>query len=220
MDSDAVDSAATRLANLLQTPADLHQVCALRVPLLGSDPLFFFSLQVEGLRARVAAERASKEAQLKGAMRHHLDSANFALYLMKHSLEEFDNVTSNFAQVERLVTQSQAQMSAYPLIKTVYETHRNFATTLQLCNDLVALPERIKRVEQLLEEDSKNLLRAHNMMYTYIEIYKLEQLRDETFARINGASSTSERSKKELTEHFAGVQMVADQFEQASEREN
>lgn len=89
--------------------------------------------------------------------------------------------------------------------------HRNFQQTEEMVNNLLELDSKISMIENMLEEDSRDILGpAPNILIIHYLLNQLETFRNQT---MHQAKKSSAKSRSELTRWFERLVHVIEAFD-------
>ena len=187
---DALDAAISRVQQSLSTSQSLAQL--------------------ESVRLRVASEMATKDAQLKTAVRNHLDSATSVTALVGQAQSLLGSVAKNLSSVTALSNQSLSLVNDYAALRDLHNLYTRLASARTTARSLRTVDEKVNEIRALIEADTKNIMNARYILYVFMVLCDLESFRERS---LRDASRLSPEVVASLRARFVGVWEVSAQYE-------
>ncbi|KAI9365490.1 exocyst complex component Sec6-domain-containing protein [Zopfochytrium polystomum] len=191
LESEAIEAAIVRVQELLRHPDDLVKLGA--------------------LRKKMAAERASIDAQLRTAVELQLEDAQSGLNNLDHVKAATAQVRKNLTGIQALWDNPSGQIKNYEQIKKISRTHQNFLATKEMVLQFQKLNSQVERLQGLLQEDARRGDgSSENLLYIHYQLQQLETFKCTTMARSSGASADLLVS---LQSYFRPLDALVEAFE-------
>ncbi|KAJ3211678.1 SNARE-binding exocyst subunit S6 [Dinochytrium kinnereticum] len=191
-ETEAREAAVFRIQEILKHPDDLVNKLAL-------------------VRKKLAAERASIDAQLRTAVETQLEEIQHGMDVLNFSEKETSQIQTNLSSIDSLWSTSKNNISNYSRIKTISRTHQNFVATKILVEQLQKLNTQISRVQKILRDDSSNPdSTGENLLFVHYQLQMLEAFRDNTLRK---SRSSPDDVLDTLRNYFERVDDISEAFE-------
>jgi len=179
---EALQNAANKIAQVLQRPEQLAQI----------DQLRFHYLKNE----------VSLNTQLNTAVTTQLKEVKYQLDRLTECLNILEQIKTNYSNVYQLSKDCQNLIPHYDLIQEVNVTRNNLLETKRELNNVLTIPQKIKKIRKLLSDDI-NILKVHQ------KLRELEQMRDAILIQTRNYPD----QQKQLTELFADIGQLSEDFD-------
>ncbi|KJE94199.1 hypothetical protein CAOG_004879 [Capsaspora owczarzaki ATCC 30864] len=179
-EADAAETAAKRIAQLLQRPEQLDKVSE--------------------HRRRLLREKESVDARLRTALQTQVDDIRSGLELLHASIQNIRQVRGNLASVDTLCKSSRALGLDASEFKQVNDARKTLIKTRKNLDRIYVVPQTVKQLKIAMDAEDCNLL------YIYENLSALEFIRDELLYHARHLSDEHEA----LQWYFAEVDTLSD----------
>ncbi|KAK1232128.1 SNARE-binding exocyst subunit S6 [Marasmius sp. AFHP31] len=188
----ATVSAAQAIGEYLQAPDDLVKVAA--------------------YKKKLEKEKASIDARLKNGVKEQLQATREGLRKLLSTRVNVQGVKEEMVLMENEFNDPQNRVATFDQISRVSTVHRNFEQTEEMVNNLLEMNSKLNMLEDMLEEDSQNILGpAPNLLVIHYILNQLETFRNQT---MHQAKKASAKSRETLARWFERLNTVIEAFDQ------
>ena len=207
----ATVSAAQAIGEYLQAPDDLVKVAAYKKK-LEKEKASIDSRLKSGVKEQLQATREGLRKLL--STRANVQGIKEEMVLMENEFNDPQNRVATFDQISRVCIDLRSPSTSLFSCGRVQVSmvHRNFEQTEEMVNNLLEMNSKLNMLEDMLEEDSQNILGpAPNLLVIHYIINQLETFRNQT---MHQAKKASAKSRETLARWFERLNTVIEAFDQ------
>jgi exocyst complex component 3 len=191
-----------KLAELLRQPDDLDKIPA--------------------LKAEFARKKAAIDAQLRLGLQEQLNVTQSGMTSISDGQRTVELIKAEMQKIDKLCAEAQNQITDFPHINLVSQTHRNFSLVETMKNDIDEFGNRLLYLEELLKEDDADLETQPNLLAIHYELTKLRDIKDSALDQVKRAGEAGEELVNNLTlstgatlqEYFAQLTGAVEWFDE------
>ncbi|KAL2889011.1 Exocyst complex component sec6 [Ceratocystis lukuohia] len=172
-----MDSAASKLNELLRHPEDLDKIIS--------------------LKQEFTRKKAAVDSQLRSGLREQLETTQNGMTGLTDSHKVVQLIKEEMAKIDRLCSESQNMIRDLNTINLVSQAHRNFGAVEKMRKNLESFNERLIAIEQMLLENDDDMDNMPNLLPVHYELTQLRNIRDDALEQIQRAEDTSLQSTLE-----------------------
>ncbi|KAK7466403.1 SNARE-binding exocyst subunit S6 [Stygiomarasmius scandens] len=185
-------SAAQAIGEYLQAPDDLAKITA--------------------YKKKLEKEKASIDARLKSGVKEQLQATREGLRKLLSTRANVQSIKDEMVLVDKECSDPQNKVATFDQISRVSMVHRNFEQTEEMVNNLLEMNSKLNMLEDMLEEDSADILGpAPNLLVIHYILKQLEAFRNQT---MHQAKKASPSSRTTLARYFERLNTVIEAFDQ------
>lgn len=186
-----IDASTAKLAELLRHPEDLEKIAA--------------------LKADFSHKKAAVDGQLRAGLKEQLEITQSGMTSISDSQRIVNQIKEEMMNIDKLCAESQDMIKDFPNINIVSQIHRNFQQVQEMKTSLETFNQRIDYIEDLLQEDERDLDEQPRLLEIHYELTQLRDFRDEALSEIRQASDSS--FETQLLDYFNRLDDVVDLFD-------
>ncbi len=180
-----------RISDVLRTPEDLDKIAA--------------------YKADFSRKKTDTDARLREGLKEHLETTQSGMSTLSEGQKLVGQIREEMKSIHDLCEQAQAIRKDFPQIDYLARVHRNFEATKAMQSGLASFNDDVAAVEQLLQEDDKDLENQPNLLEAHMRLTRLRDFRDEAMDQIKKARDTS--LEQTLIDWFQGLDPVIELFD-------
>ncbi|KAF9531774.1 exocyst complex component sec6 [Crepidotus variabilis] len=185
-------SAAQAIGEYLQSPDDLVKVSA--------------------FRKKLEKEKASIDTRLKIGVKEQLQATRLGLKRFLSTRENVQALKDEMITIEKECEDPSVRVATFDQISRVSMVHRNFETTEEMVNNLLAMGAQLDDIEHMLAADKREIIGpAPNLLIIHYQLNQLERFRNQTLHEAKKASPSSQAT---LTRWFERLNKVIAEFDE------
>ncbi|KAK9470342.1 exocyst complex component Sec6-domain-containing protein [Dipodascopsis tothii] len=189
--ADFADSATSRLGELLRYPDDL--------------------LKIPALRESIARDKAAIDLQLKSGVQSQLEITTNGLRNLRHSQDLMESLKEQIMAIDRQCANADSMIPNFSQIHKISTVRRNFRAVDEIIQKLKDLPDKIRHIEELMEQDGRNTFDPMpNFLAIHYHLYQLHDFRDRA---LNQAKESSEDAVRTLSNYFGRLNDLLEEFD-------
>ncbi|KAF8159640.1 exocyst complex component sec6 [Crassisporium funariophilum] len=186
-------SAAQAIGEYLQSPDDLVKVSA--------------------FRKKLEKEKASIDTRLKNGVKEQLQATRLGLKKFLSTRENVQAIKDEMVTIEKDCEDPSIRVATFDQISRVSMVHRNFESTEEMVNNLLAMAAQLDDLEDMLASDSREVIGpAPNLLVIHYQLNQLERFRNQTMHQAKKASSASQNTLARWFERLNKVIVAFDQY--------
>eukprot|EP00042_Codosiga_hollandica_P032137 m.201012 g.201012 ORF g.201012 m.201012 type:complete len:739 (+) comp53823_c0_seq3:125-2341(+) len=186
---DAMESAVRRVSLLLQNAEALERA--------------------ESIKHQLMRRKASIDARLRSTIQSQLHDVRLGLILLHKARDDVLGIKTNLEDIERQYNECRPLKDSASITKALADERNELKSTIDLLEQIFAIPERVDALNRQLDEDC-NILQVHH------ELSKLERCRDQVLAGVSASMEGKQRIEAEeaIKLYFKSVSDVEKRFKQ------
>ncbi|MCJ1372433.1 SNARE-binding exocyst subunit S6 [Loxospora ochrophaea] len=186
------DGITLQLAELLRHPDDLDKIPA--------------------LKAEFTRKKAAVDGQLKIGLKEQLEITQSGMGSISDGQRTVNHIREEMMKIDKLCAESQNMIRDFPNINVVSQIHRNFSQVEAMKSNVDGFNDRLKDIEQLLQDDEQDLENQPNLLNIHYGLTQLRDIRDDAMDQIKRASDSSLEGT--LLDYFGRLDEVVDIFDE------
>jgi exocyst complex component 3 len=187
-----VDTLNVKLGELLRHPEDLDKIPA--------------------LKAEFTRKKAAVDGQLRLGLKEQLEITQSGMGAISESQRMVNQIKEEMMKIDKLCAESQNMIHDFPNINVVSQIHRNFVQVETMKSNIDGFNDRLKELQQLLDEDEMDLENQPNLLNVHHGLTQLRDIRDDAMDQIKRVSDTSLETT--LQEYFMRLDDVVGTFDE------
>lgn len=185
--ADAMDSAARKVAQMLQNPDQLERV--------------------EQFRHQIMRRKASVDARLRTSVQSQLHDITSGLFLLKRARDDVLGIKSNIDDLETQNAACRALGSFAASTRVLAEERNELRTTIEQLDQIFSVPDILEMLTHKMDDDRVNMLEVHH------ELSKLERCREQILASTSTLPE-AKAAEEAILDYFQPVSDFEKQFKQ------
>jgi hypothetical protein len=174
-----VESATTKLAELLRHPEDLDKIPA--------------------LKAEFTRKKAAVDGQLRHGLKEQLELTQAGMTSITEGQRTVNLIKEEMMKIDKLCAEAQNMIQDFPHINLVAQTHKNFESVEKMRNDIETFEDRLEQLERLLGEDDQDPANQPNLLQIHYGLTQLRDIRDHAKDQIKNSEDGSTELIDNLT---------------------
>lgn len=168
--------------------------------------------KITSLKAEISRKKTDVDSRLREGLKEHLDTTQNGMSTLSEGQKLVGQIKEEMKSIHDLCEQAQSIRKSFPQIDYLAKVHRNFEATRAMQAGLDTFERDCAYVQQLLEEDEKDMETQPNLLEAHMRLTRLRDFRDEALDQIRKAKDES--LEQTLTDWFQPLDPVIDLFDE------